>query len=65
MLGNKMYFSSCVIWIDFHKSSHVSCILWCDTSTRICANCILILLFVLVISKSIVTYVCTHIAQSL
>ena len=23
MSGNKMYFSSCVIWIGFHKSSHI------------------------------------------
>ena len=23
MLGNQMDFSSCVIWIGFHKSSHI------------------------------------------
>ena len=25
MLGNKMNFSSCVIWTGFHKSSHICC----------------------------------------
>ena len=27
MLGNKMDFSSCAIWIGFHKSSHIIMIL--------------------------------------